>query len=62
MLELPSSGANPGGPTIVLGQGDSLADAAAIPGTDEARQGVAGAAAAQVQLKGPVTTPQAPDQ
>lgn len=61
VLELPSSGVTPGGPTIVLGQGDSLADAAAIPGTDERDKGSPAPPQLKVQLKGPVTTPKAPE-
>ncbi|MBI5171107.1 MAG: hypothetical protein HZA61_16595 [Candidatus Eisenbacteria bacterium] len=60
VLELPSSGAHRGGETIVLGQGDSLADASAIPGTDSRDEGSPAPPQLKVKLKGPVSTPQAP--
>lgn len=60
VLDLPSASAKTGGVTIVLGQGDSLADAAAIPGTDERDLGSPAPPQLKVKLKGPVTTPQGP--
>ncbi|MBK7368902.1 MAG: hypothetical protein IPJ04_13640 [Candidatus Eisenbacteria bacterium] len=60
VLDLPSASAKTDGVTIVLGQGDSLADAAAIPGTDERDLGSPAPPQLKVQLKGPVTTPQGP--
>jgi len=60
VLDLPAQGGGAGRP-LVLGQSDSLADMAAMPGTDSGRE--AGAPAPpqlKVELKGPVTTPEAP--
>lgn len=60
VLDLPAQGGG-AGKTLVLGQSDSLADMAAMPGTDSGRE--AGAPAPpqlKVELKGPVTTPEAP--